>query len=106
MIDDVFFKGKYVWNGKKAKDNIKKHNISFEDASKVFDSPFRILEYDNDNSVFEDRYNMIASTNGTNCITVSFTTRGEFIRIYSARDADSLEEIAYANNVRAHIGTR
>jgi uncharacterized DUF497 family protein len=39
-------------------------------------------------------------------VTVSYTLRGNLIRIFSARDADPEEEEAYNASVRNHIGER
>jgi len=39
-------------------------------------------------------------------MTVSFTLRDNFTRIFSARKADSDEEEAYNENIRRYIGER
>jgi uncharacterized DUF497 family protein len=36
--------------------NKRKHAVSFERASEVFNKPFAVEEYDSDNSEYEDRY--------------------------------------------------
>jgi len=36
----------FEWDEKKAKQNIKKHGISFEEAATVFGDPFSITIYD------------------------------------------------------------
>ena len=45
-----------VWDRKKAALNLKKHGISFEDASTVFDDPFEVTVYDADHSFEEHRF--------------------------------------------------
>lgn len=106
MTDNILYKKRFIWDRTKAHINIVKHHISFETASLVFHSPFAVVEYDDLNSINEERYNMVGSTNGSNCITVSFTQRDDLIRIFSAREADADEEEAYERNIRAHFGTR
>jgi uncharacterized DUF497 family protein len=81
MYDDVIYMGRYIWNKRKAELNIQNHNgINFENAVKVFEDPYNIEEY--------------------------FTLRGEFYRIFSAREADGEEIGAYYENVRACTGER
>ena len=74
-------------------------------ATEVFDDPFFIEEYDEENSEEEDRYNIVGFMKGI-YITVSFTLRNDLIRIFSARKADSEEEEAYDENIRRYIGER
>ena len=50
--------GRFVWNRLKAEANQKKHGLTFEKATGVFDDPFFIEEYDEKNSENEDRYNI------------------------------------------------
>ena len=47
---------KFEWGENKNILNKKKHSISFESASKVFDDYNRIEIYDNNHSLLEDRY--------------------------------------------------
>jgi len=105
MYDDVIFKGRFIWNKLKAESNQRKHGISFEKATEVFDDPFFIEEYDEDNSEKEDRYNIVGFMKGI-YMTVSFTLRNDLIRIFSARKADNEEEEAYDENIRRYIGER
>jgi uncharacterized DUF497 family protein len=46
MYDDVIYSGRFIWNRLKAKDCYKKHKITFEEATEVFDDPFFVEEYD------------------------------------------------------------
>jgi len=106
--DEVLFRGKYIWHRQKNEHNKKEHDgIGFEEAVGVFDDPFAIEEYDVDNSDAEDRYNVTGNINGKwLVITVTMTPRGELIRIISAREADSLEQEAYNENIRNITGAR
>jgi uncharacterized DUF497 family protein len=105
MYDDVIYNGRFIWDRPKARDNYRKHKITFEEATEVFDDPFFVEEYDERNSVNEDRYNIVGFVKGA-YMTVSFTLRDNLLRIFSAREADIEEEEAYDENVRRYIGER
>ena len=105
MYHDVIYNGRFIWNRLKAEANHRKHGITFEEATEVFDDPFFVEEYDEENSENEDRYNITGFVKGI-YITVSFTLRGNLTRIFSARKADIEEEEAYDENIRRYIGER
>jgi len=105
MYDDVIFNGRFIWNRLKAEANFRKHKITFEKATEVFDEPFFVEEYDEENSGIEDRYNITAFVKGM-YMTVSFTLRDNLTRIFSAREADTEEEEAFNDNIRRYIGER
>jgi len=105
LDDDVIYKGRFIWNRLKAQANERKHRISFEKATEVFDDPFFIEEYDEEHSGNEDRYNIVGFVEGKHII-VSFTLRDNFVRVFSARKADAEEEGAYDAHIRRYIGER
>lgn len=79
---------KYLWNDKKAAQNLKKHKVSFEDATAVFEDP-RMMEFeDEEHSTTEQRFNALGLTS-KGLLFVVFTEEqtGE-IRIISARPAE------------------
>ena len=82
---------KFEWDEHKNQLNIKKHNISFEEAETVFQDANAVYIYDEQNSINEDRFNVIGMTDSINHeITVCHCYRGdndEVIRIISARKA-------------------
>ncbi len=47
---------KFEWNPIKEKSNIKKHGITFEQASYVFSDPFALNKFDNEHSDNEDKW--------------------------------------------------
>jgi uncharacterized DUF497 family protein len=106
MYDDIIYLGKYIWNRHKARDNIRKHTIIFEEAVKVFEDIIAVTEYDEINSTYEDRYNITGYVEGLSLITVSFMERDSMIRIFSARGADPAEEEDYADYARCYLGKR
>jgi uncharacterized DUF497 family protein len=106
-MGDYIYQEKYIWDTEKAVLNLKNHHISFEAAALVFDDPFMFEVYDFVNSTIEDRYNATGEVIGVvnkSLITVSVTYRGDLIRIFSARDADSAERGEYRERLKAYFG--
>ena len=84
---------KFIWDSEKAEKNFKKHKIKFEDAALVFFDEFRIDDFDEIHSDFEDRYKIVGRVK--KILTVIYTERGDFTRIISARRAGKDEEDEY-----------
>jgi uncharacterized DUF497 family protein len=102
---DVTYRNKYIWNQEKNRINKNQHGIKFEDAVEVFDDPFAVQEYDDANSAIEERFNIVGKVKEKwLVVTVTWTPRGELIRIISARPADSLEKEAYDEKIKEIIG--
>ena len=105
-MNDEVYKNEFVWDRDKAAENIKKHGISFEAAAKVFLDPFGVYRYDDEHSEYEDRYDAIGLVDGVLCVSVFFTDRNGFKRLFSARKADKEELEIYERNFREIIGGR
>ena len=104
--DDVIHKNRYVWNRYKNDLNKQKHHLSFETASLAFDDPFHIEEFDEGNSTAEERFNVTGSVTGlinNALITVSVVYRGDLIRIFSARNASSMEVRNYYEQFKEYL---
>ena len=88
---------KFEWDKKKNDTNIKKHGVSFIEASSVFLDDFALLIPDPDHSVDEDRFVIIGLSNLYRLIIVCHCYRGneETIRIISARKATKNETKTY-----------
>jgi uncharacterized DUF497 family protein len=108
MYEDVMYRGRYIWNRRKAEVNIQNHDgIRFENAVTVFEDPYNVEEYDDENSVYEERYNTTGFVEGfLFWLPSPLLLRGEFCRIFSARKADSEEIGAYHENLNDCIGER
>ena len=77
---------KFEWGENKNILN-KKHSISFESASKVFDDYNRIEIYDNNHSLLEDRYITIGmAQNYLLILYVSYTYRNISARVASKEE--------------------
>ena len=76
---------RFEWDEPKNKANQRKHGISFEEASTVFNDPLSITFDDPDHSVRENRYIIIGFSNQNRCLFVSHTERNDQVRLISAR---------------------
>jgi uncharacterized DUF497 family protein len=86
---------KFEWDDKKAISNLKKHGISFEEASTVFGDWLAITIDDPLHSESEDRFIIIGKSELLNTLVVVHVERNEAIRIISARTATKNEQKFY-----------
>ena len=91
---DVIFK-EFEWSRTKAETNLKLHQISFEEATNVFQDPFFIIFNDPEHSFEEHRFIIIGMSDKFRHLFVSFTQRGEFCRIISSRKLTAKERKDY-----------
>jgi uncharacterized DUF497 family protein len=85
----------FEWDESKAFSNQKKHGISFIEASELFNDEFSSCVSDPDHSYEEERYLLFGVSEKGNHLVVSFTERGDVIRIISARHMTNRELKAY-----------
>jgi uncharacterized DUF497 family protein len=81
----------FEWDAKKSLANLKKHGVSFEDASTVFADPNALTIPDELHSKNEARELTIGTARSTRILVVSHTDRHNRIRIISARKATKKE---------------
>lgn len=86
---------KFEWDKKKAEANLEKHRVSFKEARTVFGDPLYVDFYDPDHSFDEHRYIIIGKSRGGLLLIVSYTERGDDIRLISAREVTSAERKTY-----------
>ncbi|HFB52075.1 MAG TPA: BrnT family toxin [Anaerolineae bacterium] len=89
----------FSWNREKAKRNIKKHGVDFEEALTVFSDPLAAIFFDEEHSIDENREIIIGHSVKNRLLLVSFTERDDAIRIISARVATKKERKDYEENV-------
>ena len=91
---------KFEWDKDKAASNLKKHGVSFEEASTVFDDPLAYIFDDEDHSADERREIIIGHSSQNRLLLTCFIERAEnIIRIFSARLATKKERKDYEENV-------
>ena len=69
--------------------------MSFDEARTAFDDPLYIDFYDPDHSDDEHRYIIIGQSMQNNLLVISYTERGNVIRLISARKATRKERETY-----------
>ena len=87
----------FEWDPDKAQSNLRKHEVSFEEAARVFLDPNRIETFDGREAYGEDRWKTVGLVEPA-LLAVVYTVRGEddeIIRLISARKADSYEQAQY-----------
>jgi uncharacterized DUF497 family protein len=89
----------FEWDDKKSKTNIKKHGISFEEATTVFYDEQAIEFYDDEHSEWEDKFLMLGLSNKLNLLIVCHCYResNNKIRIISAKKATKNESKYYGD---------
>ncbi|NCR71452.1 MAG: BrnT family toxin [Microcystis aeruginosa LG13-12] len=85
----------FDWDKNKAERNLSKHEVSFEEAKTVFDDPLYVDFYDPEHSEDEDRYLLVGQSNRGRLLIVSYTERGNLIRLISAREVTKTERETY-----------
>ena len=87
----------FEWDEPKATANLKKHQISFEEAKSIFFDEFGIQFFDEDHSSGEERFLMLGMSSRAKLLIVCHCERGQgaVIRIISARKATKRESAFY-----------
>ena len=75
----------FEWDAKKAAENVRKHDDTFQEAATIFCDPLAITFDDPDHSANETRHISFGLSLRKRLLVVSHTQRGEKIRIISAR---------------------
>jgi uncharacterized protein len=88
------------WDARKARDNLAKHGVSFEEAATALDDQNALLFFDEGHSGNEDRFVTIGMSEKPRLLYVVYTERDEdTVRIISARKADKAEQRLYAEGL-------
>lgn len=95
MSEDLRFE----WAAKKAKANLAKHGVSFEEATTVFFDDLARVTDDPDHSTGERRLLIFGYTTAGRLVLVNFVDRETSIRIISAREATRSERKRYEQDI-------
>ncbi len=87
-----------TWDPRKARSNLVKHGVAFEDAELVLSDPVALTAEDPD-ALSERRQVSVGMDALGRVVVVVFTQTGESTRIISARKATRTERIAYAEGI-------
>ncbi len=85
----------FEWDPRKAGENLRKHGVSFDEASSIFDDPLGITYPDPDHSDDEPRWLTFGYSSSSRLLVVSHTERGDTWRIINARPATRSEQKIY-----------
>lgn len=88
----------FEWDPKKALLNLKRHGVSFDEASTAFRDPLSQTIEDPLHSENEERFVLIGRSIQGRLLIIIHTDRGERIRIISARLATKNERLKYEEN--------
>jgi len=91
----------FEWDPKKADENLRKHGITFEEASLAFFDEWAIEEFDDSHSDVDEKRFVIIGVAGIHLLRVVYTVRDK-IRIISAERARSFDGRAYSRNRNEH----
>ena len=88
----------FEWNTEKAKVNLNKHGVSFDEAETVFNDPLFVIFADPDHSTDEDRFIVMGESEKNRLLVVSYTERPP-TRLISARKATRKERKRYEEDI-------
>jgi uncharacterized DUF497 family protein len=81
----------FEWDREKARKNLKKHKVSFDEAVTVFYDPLSATFNDPDHSDDEQRLITVGYSSHRRLLVVAHAERGKTIRIISARSVTAHE---------------
>lgn len=82
----------FTWEEGKARQNVRKHGVRFEEAATVFIDPLARLYDDPDHSESELRFLLVGYSLAGRMLLVVHAERGDTIRIISARRTSVREQ--------------
>jgi len=88
----------FEWDEKKAQSNLRKHGISFEEATTAFGDTLSITIDDPLHSQDEDRLILIGLSEALKTLVVVHVEKRDTVRIISARKASKNEKQFYEEN--------
>ncbi len=94
----------FKWNPEKARLNVRKHRVSFEQAATVFLDPLALSLLDEEHSEDEERWITLGRSREAQTLVVVHTSRegsdnNATVRISSARKATKHERQQYESNL-------
>jgi uncharacterized protein len=95
----------FEWDENKARSNLKKHGVSFEEATEVFEDPNALEDFDHDHSDTEYRFNIVGYSS-RRLLFVVFVDKThnlageELYRIIGARPAEGDDRKRYEEEIK------
>ena len=91
---------RFEWDPEKAKKNLRKHGVSFEETVTVFYDPLSATFDDPDHSDGEERFIDIGLSSKGRVLVVWYTERQKNVRIIGCRRATPSERMTYEERER------
>lgn len=85
----------FEWDELKARSNLGKHGVSFEEAATIFSDSLSLTIPDPEHSITEERHITLGRALTRKLLVVVHTDRGDNIRVISARRASRRERKFY-----------
>jgi uncharacterized protein len=85
---------RFTWDNDKAASNWRNHGVTFDQAAKAISDLFAIEWIDDREAYGEERINLLGMCDGA-ILHVTYTERGDRLRIISARRAERHEQDNY-----------
>jgi len=90
----------FEWDPDKARNNLAKHGVSFEEATTAFADPLGRIIDDPRHSTGEQRLVLIGYSRNNQLLAVMFTERRKNLRLISARTVTRAERDTYEKRSR------
>lgn len=85
----------FEWDPIKAESNLANHGVSFDEAITAWQDYFYVDLFDHEHSIDENRFLLIGESASNRYLIISYTERGNTIRIISARELTPKERRDY-----------
>jgi len=94
--EEPWMRFRFEWNSEKARGNLRKRGVAFEEAATVFADPREMMSHDESHSrPEEDRFVSLGLSARERLLVVVYCERGDRVRIISARLATRQETGRY-----------
>ena len=85
----------FEWDPAKARENLRKHGLTFDEAATIFGDPLAVTFLDPDHSEMEERLLTFGMSRQGHLLAVSHTARRPRLRIINARRTTRRERKIY-----------
>lgn len=94
---------RFEWDASKNRANVRRHGVSFEEASSAFLDENGILIDDPGHSIGEERFVLLGLTSSLRLLVIChcYRQRADVVRLISARKADKGEREEYFGRFRS-----
>ena len=88
---------RFIWHKPKRQANLKKHDVDFADAERVFTGP--TFTFEDDREDYGEQRWVTLGLLGMKVVVIVHTETAEEIRVISMREADNDEQLLFFTNL-------